>query len=78
MALALWLSDFPNNRATLWLLIPALMVTVGTVDTLRCIGRHRSLRYVAVILCIYMDLMAATVVFFALLYPYIVILHGGR
>lgn len=69
--LSLWLSDFPNNRATLWLLLPSAMVVLGTAETVRCIQRRWTWRHAGVILCIYMDLMAATLVFFTLLYPYV-------
>jgi hypothetical protein len=69
--LTFWLSDFPRNRATPLLLIPAIGVILGTIDTARCIRRRWSLQHGGVILCLYMDLLAATLVLFSLLYPYI-------
>lgn len=69
--LSLWLSDFPNNHATLWLLLPCAMVLAGSVETVRCIQRRWTWRHASVILCLYMDLMAATLVFFLFLYPYV-------
>ena len=67
---AFFLSDFPHNRQTLLLLIPTLSAILGTVDTVRCIRKRWSLYHGGVILCIYMDLMALTMIFVFLLYPY--------
>ena len=68
--LAFWLSDFPHNRATPLLLLPAFGAILGTVDTARCIQRRWNLYHGGVILCLYMDLMAVVLVLFALLFPY--------
>ncbi len=68
---AFLLSDFPHNRATLLLLLPAITAVAGTVDTIRCIRPRWNLYHGGVILCIYMDLMAIAVSFFLLLYPYL-------
>jgi hypothetical protein len=73
--LTFWLSDFPRNRATPLLLLPLTTVILGTIDTARCIQRRWSLYHGAVILCLYMDLMAITLVLFSLLYPYVVRLN---
>lgn len=70
LALAIPLSDFPNNRATLLLIIPAVLAILGTADTVRCIQRRWSFYHAGVLLCIYMDLMALTTILFFLLYPY--------
>ncbi len=67
---AFFLSDFPHNRATLLLIIPCLISIAGTVDTVRCIRKRWSLYHGGVILCIYMDLMAVTMILVFLLYPY--------
>jgi hypothetical protein len=72
VVLTLWLSDFPHNRATLLLIFPALCVVLGIVETARCIRPRWDLYHGGVIFCLYMDLMAATLVFFSLLYPYVV------
>lgn len=69
--LTFWFSDFPHNRATPLLLIPAAIVILGTADTARCMRSHWCLEHGAVILCLYMDLMAVTIVAFSLLYPYL-------
>jgi hypothetical protein len=70
LALAIPLSDFPNNRATLLLIIPTILATLGTADTIRCIQRRWSFYHAGVVLCIYMDLMALSMILFMLLYPY--------
>jgi hypothetical protein len=70
LAAALRLSDFPNNRPTLLLIVPALISTIGIADTIRCMQRSWSFYHAGVILCIYMDLMAVGMIVFFLLYPY--------
>jgi len=69
--LTVWLSDFPNNRATLLLLVPAVLVILGMIDTARCLRPRWDFYHGGVLLCLYMDLMAAALVFFSLLYPYV-------
>lgn len=76
--LTLWLSDFPHSRATLLLLFPAACVVLGTIETARCLRPKWDLYHGGIILCLYMDLMAATVVFFSLLYPYVAGISTGR
>lgn len=71
LAAALLLSDFPNNRRTLFLILPALTAIAGTADTIRCIQRRWSFYHAGVVLCIYMDLMVLGIIFFFLLYPYL-------
>ena len=68
---AFFLSDFPHNHATLWLILPALTAVAGTVDTLRCMQPRWNFYHGGVVLCIYMDLMVLAAVFFFLLYPYL-------
>jgi hypothetical protein len=67
---AFFLSDFPHNRATMFLLFPTFLAIAGTADTVRCIRRRWSLYHGGVIFCIYMDLMAVTMILVFLLYPY--------
>lgn len=64
------LSDFPNNRPNPWIVIPALLSVAGTVDHLRCMKTEWSWYHGGVILMIYMDLMAVSMILFFLLYPY--------
>ena len=68
--IAVFLSDFPHNRATPLLVIPALMALAGTADTVRCIRKRWSFYHAGVLLCIYMDLMAVSLILFFLFYPY--------
>jgi hypothetical protein len=69
-AAALLLSDFPNNRRNLFLILPALIASIGTADTIRCVQTRWSYYHAGVILCIYMDIMAVGMIVFFLLYPY--------
>jgi hypothetical protein len=73
---AFFLSGFPHNRATPYLVIPTLLAIVGTADTVRCIRRRWSFYHAGVILCIYMDLMAVTLILVFLLYPYALWMTG--
>jgi len=55
LGLATLISGAPHLRSSLLLVIPALGVMLGTAG---------------VLICLYMDLMAITLVLFFLLYPY--------
>jgi hypothetical protein len=68
---SLYLSDFPNNRPTLLLILPAIFAAAGTADTIRCMQRSWNFYHAGVILCVYMDLMVLGMIFFFLLYPYL-------
>jgi hypothetical protein len=68
--LAFLLSHFPDDRASLKLLIPTLLAFVGTFDTMRCLQHRWSLYHGAVVVLIYTDIMALCMILFLLLYPY--------
>ena len=68
---AIFLSDFPNNRPNAFLILPALIASIGTADTVRCMQRSWSFYHAGVILCVYMDIMALGMIVFFLLYPYL-------
>jgi hypothetical protein len=68
---ALFLSNFPHNRPNLFLIIPAIIAGIGTVDTIRCMQRRWSFYHAGVILCIYMDIMVVGMILFFLCYPYL-------
>jgi hypothetical protein len=70
LILSFLLSDFPEDRASLKLLIPALLAVVGTFDTMRCLQQRWSFYHGAVVVLIYMDIMALCMILFLLLYPY--------
>jgi hypothetical protein len=78
LAVAVLLSDFPHNRATMLLLLPALFAAVGTGETVRCMRKRWDFYHAGVMLCIYMDLMALAVILFLLLYPYMHFLSATR
>jgi hypothetical protein len=67
---ALLLADFPRNRQNPLLVLPALVATAGTLDHVRCMRTRWSWYHGGVILLIYMDLMALSMILFFLLYPY--------
>jgi len=75
---AFFLSDFPHNRANPFLILPTLLAVAGTIDTVRCIRRRWSFYHGGVILCIYMDLMAVTLILVFLLYPYALWMTDAR
>ncbi len=75
---AFFLSDFPHNRPTLLLLFPTLLSIVGTGETVRCIRKRWSFYHGGVLLCIYMDLMAVTMILVFLLYPYTLWMTGAH
>jgi hypothetical protein len=70
LLLAFMLCGFPEDRASLKLLIPTLLAALGTGDTIRCLQHRWSLYHGAVVVLIYMDIMALCMILFLLLYPY--------
>lgn len=70
LLVAVLLSDFPHNRATLLLILPAASAIAGTGETVRCLQRRWSFYHAGVMLCVYMDLMAVSIIAFLLIYPY--------
>lgn len=75
---AVLLSNFPHNRATLALSIPAIFAVAGTAETIRCMKPRWSLYHAGVLLLIYMDIMALTIIVFLFLYPYTGWIASGR
>ena len=69
LLIAFWLSNFPHNRASVWIAIPLLLSVVGTVDTVRCMQKRWTWYHGGVVLCAYMDLMAICMIAFFLIYP---------
>ena len=70
LAASLLLSHFPHNHPTPLIILPALVAIAGTLDTIRCMQRRWNFYHGGVVLCIYMDLMAVSLILFFLLYPY--------
>lgn len=72
LAAAVLMSRFPHLHATPWLVLPVVGCAVGAADTTRCMQRRWSFYHGGVLLCLYMDLLATTLVLFFLIYPYLV------
>jgi hypothetical protein len=70
LGVAVLLSDFPRNRANPFLVLPALAAIAGTIDHIRCMKTRWSWYHGGVILLVYTDLMAISMILFFLLYPY--------
>lgn len=70
VAVSIHLSDFPNNRANPFLVFPVIASVAGTIDHVRCMKTRWSFYHGGVLLLIYMDLMALSIILFFLLYPY--------
>jgi hypothetical protein len=72
LLLAFMLAGFPDDRPSLKLLmlIPTLAAALGTCDTIRCLRQRWSFYHGAVVVLIYMDIMALCMILFLLLYPY--------
>ena len=77
LLVAVLLSDFPHNHATLLILFPTIFAMLGTADTVRCMRRSWDFYHAGVILCIYMDLMALCMILFFLIYPYSQVLSSS-
>ena len=70
LLLSIPLSHFPHVRPSLLVALPAFGALLGTADTTRCLRPRWSWYHAGVLFCLYMDLMAITLVLFLLLYPY--------
>ncbi len=66
---ALFLTDFPNNRQTVLLIVPAAVAVAGLIDHVRCMQTRWSWYHGGVLLLIYMDLMVVSMILFFLFYP---------
>jgi hypothetical protein len=70
LAASLLLSGFPHVH-TAWPLVFAVLAALwGTYDTVRCLRLKWSFYHGGVLLLLYMDVMALTMIFFLFLYPY--------
>ena len=76
LALALVCGGFPDARATAWLLLPAALAVLGTVETTRCLQRKWSFYHGGVLLLLYADVLVVALIFFLLLYPWAKWLQG--
>jgi hypothetical protein len=77
LVVAVLISNFPHTRASALQIFPTLLAFAGTADTVRCIRKRWSFYHAGVLLCIYMDLMAVSVILFLLIYPYVYFLASS-
>lgn len=70
LALALVLTGFPDARPSLKLVIPTVIACFGTWDTVRCLQHRWTFYHAAVVLFLYMDVLALSLILFLLLYPF--------
>ena len=66
---AIPMSHFPDSRRNPFLAIPTLLAFAGLGETLRCVHGRWNLYNGGVVLCVYMDLMALSLMLFFLLTP---------
>lgn len=70
LAASMVFSGFPYVH-TAWPLVFAVLAALwGTYETIRCLRLRWSLYHGGVLLLVYMDIMALTMIFFLFLYPY--------
>jgi hypothetical protein len=70
LAASLLLSGFPHVH-TAWPIAFALLAALwGTCETLRCLRHRWSLYHGGVLILLYTDVMALTMILFLLFYPY--------
>jgi hypothetical protein len=65
----LW-AGYPEDHPTPGLIVPAAIALIGTLDTMRCLRLRWSFYHGGVMLLLYMDIMAISMILFLLLYPY--------
>ena len=65
------LSGFPQSRRNPLLGLTLLAASLGTWDTVRCLTPRRDLHHAGIILCLFMDLLALTMILFFLFFPYL-------
>ncbi|MFZ0661554.1 MAG: permease [Acidobacteriaceae bacterium] len=70
LAASLRFSGFPHVHTDGLLAFAALGALWGTYETLRCLRLRWSFYHGGVMLLLYMDVMALTMIFFLFLYPY--------
>ncbi len=71
LAASFLIAGFPLNQPTPAMIFPILSAAAGTFETFRCIQMRWSWYHGAVMLSLYMDVMALTMILFLALYPLI-------
>lgn len=70
LALAIVWSGFPQSRPEPRLALPGLLAIVGTWETARCLRVRWSWYHGGVLMLLYADVIAVSMILFLLLYPY--------
>ena len=70
LVMAFSIAGYPDDRATLKLVIPLFIGLLGFADTFRCLRMRWSLYHGAVVIMLYVDVMALSMILFLFLYPY--------
>lgn len=70
LAASFVLAHFPLNRPSPAMIVPILCAVAGMADTFRCIREHWSVYHGTVLLSLYMDVLAITMILFLALYPF--------
>jgi len=52
------------------MIVPILLAFFGTVETFRCLRHQWSFYHASVLISLYMDMMALTMILFLAFYPY--------
>ena len=68
---AIPMSHFPESKRNPFLVVPAIAAVAGLIETIRCMRSRWSFYHGGVVLCVYMDLMAISVILFFLVGPYV-------
>lgn len=69
LAASFMLAKFPFNQPNLAMILPILCASAGTVETFRCLRVRWSWYHGAVMIALYMDVMALTMILFLAFYP---------
>ncbi len=72
LAASFLIAGFPLNRPSPAMILPILSAAAGTYETFRCLRMRWSWYHGAVMLSLYMDVMALTMILFLALYPLLV------
>ncbi len=70
LAASFWIAKFPSNKPEPLIFLPLLLAFAGTVETFRCLRPCWSLYHGAILISLYMDMMALMMILFLALYPY--------
>lgn len=69
LAAAFFIANFPADRATPAIIVPIAVAAFGMAETFRCIRARWSWYHGAVMISLYMDLMALALILFLAFYP---------